>query len=271
MEPGQFDYISRLVYDAAGIVLEHGKEYLVEARLGPLTQQLGLASLGTLVRRLQSEPVNGLHRQVVDAMTTNETYFFRDLHPFETLRTKLLPELIGRRGPQRTLRIWCGACSSGQEPYSIALLLREYFPVLKSWQVQLVATDLSRAMLERARQGFYNQVEMNRGLPALLLVKHFVKLGDQWQVKPELRQSIEFRELNLTQAFPPLPSFDIVFLRNVLIYFDTETKKRVLARLRQVLAPDGCLFLGGAETTLNLDDRFESVTQGKTVFYRLRN
>lgn len=266
-----FDYVRNLVSSQSAIVLERGKEYLVESRLAPLAQKLGLGSVHDLITKLRAEAPNGVHRLVVEAMTTNETSFFRDLHPFETLKKVIVPELLGRRGGQHTLRIWCGACSTGQEPYSLALLLRDSFPQLTHWRVELLATDLNRDVLEKARQGIYTQFEMNRGLPAVLLVKYFTKVKiDQWQLREDVRRMVQFQELNLAQPFPPLPAFDIIFLRNVMIYFDVETKKLILGRIRNVLAPDGYLFLGGAESVLNLDDGYESVSHGKSVCYRLK-
>lgn len=264
------DYVRGLVLDHSAIVLERSKAYLVESRLTPLATRLGFGSLPEFVGKLRREAVNGTHRMVVDAMTTNETYFFRDVHPFEALRTKVLPELVAARARERTLRIWCGACSTGQEPYSLSMLLREHFATLSTWQVSILCTDLSRDVLARAKTGTYTQLEVNRGLPAQLLVKNFVREGDLWRVRDELRGRLQFQELNLAKPFPPLPRFDLVMLRNVLIYFDTETKKGILSRIRRVLAPDGVLFLGAAETTLNLDEAFESVSVGRTVCYRLK-
>ncbi len=193
------------------------------------------------------------------------------MHPFEALRTKVLPELIAARAAQRTLRIWCGACSTGQEPYSLAMLLKEHFPQLGSWQVSILCTDLSRDVLAKAKSGAYTQLEVNRGLPAAMLVKHFARQGEVWQIRDELRTRLQFQELNLARPFPNLPRFDLVMLRNVLIYFDVETKRGILARIRRVLAPDAFFFLGAAETTLNIDDAFESVPVGRTVCYRLKN
>jgi chemotaxis protein methyltransferase CheR len=192
------------------------------------------------------------------------------VHPFEALRTKVLPDLIAARAAQRTLRIWCGACSTGQEPYSLSMLLREKFPELATWKVSILCTDLSGDVLARAKAGSYSQLEVNRGLPALMLVKYFTRQGDAWEIKEEVRRPLEFKELNLAKAFPVLPRFDLVMLRNVLIYFDVETKKAILGRIRRVMAPDAFFFLGAAETTLNLDDAFISVPVGKTVCYRLR-
>lgn len=203
-------------------------------------------------------------------MTTNETSFFRDLHPFETLRTTVLPDVIARRASERRLHLWSAACSSGQEPYTIALVLREHFPALAGWTVRLVATDLSREILARARAGRYSQLEVNRGLPAPLLTKHFTREGMEWQLKDEVRRMVEFRELNLLEAWSGLADLDIVFIRNVLIYFDQDIKRGILGRVHRALRPGGYLFLGGAETTLNLDDRFERLHIGKTPCYRRR-
>jgi chemotaxis protein methyltransferase CheR len=264
------DYVCALVMDQSAIVLDRTKAYLIESRLTPLATKLGFASLPEFVGKLRREGVNGTHRLVVDAMTTNETYFFRDVHPFEALRTNVLPELIAARAASRTLRIWCGACSTGQEPYSIAMLLKERFPVLSTWQVSILCTDLSRDVLAKARSGAYTQLEVNRGLPAALLVKYFSRQGDLWHIRDELRARLQFQELNLARPFPVLPRFDLVMLRNVLIYFDVETKRSIFARIRRVLAPDGVMFLGAAETPLNIDDAFESVGVGKTVCYRIK-
>jgi len=180
-----------------------------------------------------------------------------------------LPELIKRRAKLRQLNIWCAAASSGQEPYTILMLLRENFPELFTWKLNFIATDISQEMLERCREGCYSQLEVNRGMPAPLLVKYFQKVGNEWQIKEELRRMIELRQMNLAQAWPILQAMDIIFMRNVLIYFDIETKKAILARVRKTLKPDGYLFLGGAETTLNLDDSFKRVQSDKTAYYQI--
>jgi len=182
------DNVRALVLDQAAIVLERNKAYLVESRLTPLATKLGFASLPEFVAQLRREPTTGSHRLVVDAMTTNETYFFRDVHPFDALRTKVLPELIAARAATRTLRIWCGACATGQEPYSIAMLLKERFPLLASWNVSILCTDLSRDVLAKARSGAYTQLEVNRGLPAAMLIKHFVRKGDLWHIREDVRR-----------------------------------------------------------------------------------
>jgi chemotaxis protein methyltransferase CheR len=195
-------------------------------------------------------------------MTTNETSFFRDHHLFDALRRSILPDLIQKREGERKLDIWCAASSSGQEPYTIAMVLREYFPELCEWTVGLVATDISTEMLNRARTGRFDQLEVNRGLPAPMLVKYFLQHGSEWQLKDEVRQMVEFRPLNLVKAWPGMPPVDLVFLRNVMLYFDVESRRQILGRIRQLLQPDGYLFLGATETTLNTDDAFERVAVG---------
>lgn len=269
IKSADFDYLSNLVRERSAIVLETGKEYLVEARLTPLARREGFDSLETFIAHLRTNRYNNTHRKVVDAMTTNETTFFRDIHPFEMLKTVILPSLIEKRQATRSLTIWSAACSSGQEPYSIAMLIRENFPVLKSWDVRILATDLSHEMLERTRAGRYNQLEINRGLPATLLVKYFERQGLEWQIKPELRAMLEVRELNLAEPWTQVPPIDVIFIRNVMIYFDVEMKKLIFRKLRQVLRPGGYLFLGGAETTLNLDSAFTRVNSDKAICYQV--
>lgn len=267
---GDFEYITRLIRERSGIVLGSEKRYLVESRLAPVMQRHDWASLREFVRQLRTQPFGSLHRQVVEAMTTNETSFFRDRHPFELLRQKILPLLIERRANVRQLHVWSAACSSGQEPYTIAMLLREHFPELATWSVQLLGTDLDTAILTRAREGRYSQLEVNRGLPASLLVKYFEKTGSNWQIKESVRDMVRIEQLNLTSAWPPMPTWDIVFMRNVLIYFGIENKKLILKRVRQSLKADGYLFLGGAETTMNIDEEFERAPLAKAGCYRLR-
>jgi chemotaxis protein methyltransferase CheR len=267
---GEFEFIRKLVRDRSAIVLEPGKEYLAESRLMPVARQEGCASLQDLVDRIRADRSGGLERKVIEAMTTNETTFFRDVHPFEALRKRVLPDVLAARAGERALNIWCGASSSGQEPYSIAMVLRESQAALAGWAVRVFASDLSREMLERTREGRYSQLEVNRGLPAPMLVKWFEKQGTVWQVKPELRAMLELHEMNLAANWPAFPPLDIVFMRNVLIYFDIATKQLILGKVRRLLRPDGWLFLGGAETTLNLDDGFERVMIDKATGYRLR-
>jgi len=261
-------YLCDFVYRRSAIVLGVDKEYLVEARLGPLARAEGFVSIDALIRQLRVPTPNVLHTKVIETMTTHETTFLRDLHPFEAFRTTMIPALREARAATKSISILCAACSTGQEPYSVAMLLREHFVDLKAWSVKIIATDLSKAVLDRARSGLFHQVEINRGLPAAFLVKYFERTGADWQLRPEIRNLVEFRQMNLIEPWPSLPRVDVFFLRNVLIYFDVPTKQQILARARQVLAPDGYLFLGAAETTLNIDDAFERTQVGKGVFYR---
>lgn len=265
-----FAFIANLVHQRCALVLEPGKEYLVRSRLLPLAQKCGFSGINQLVAELRRSD-RALTTEVVEAMVTTETSFFRDIHPFETLKTTILPALINARSAERRLNIWFAASSSGQEPYSVALILREWFPELNSWQLNLWATDISHAMLARCRSGQYSQVEVNRGIPAPLLLKWFRREGEHWQIDDRLRSMVSFRSLNLAQDWPAMPAWDLVFLRNVMIYFDNETKKSILARIRQVMSNDGYLLLGGAETTLNLDDSYYRLEALKTGFYRMKS
>lgn len=270
MTPYEFNYIRALVQDQAALILEAGKEYLVEFRLHPLARRQGFQTLARMIDHLRSEAVGDLHRQVVEAMTTNETSFFRDARVFEMLKDTILPLLVARRTAEQSLNIWCAACSGGQEPYSLAMLLREHFPALNGWKVTLMASDLSREMLAQARAGRYSQLEVNRGLPATHLVKYFRQRGSVWEIRTDIRQMVEFREMNLIDPWPALPRMDVVLIRNVLIYFDLDAKRRVLDRVRRVLDPNGYVILGGAETAANLHDSFECASFGGTSCFRPR-
>lgn len=269
MTPADFEFVCRLVRDGSAIVLDAGKEYLVESRLLPIARELRLDSVGAFIGRLRTGPDHGLYTRVIEAMVTTETTFFRDHHPFETLRTTVLPELIRRRAADRQLDVWFAASSTGQEPYSFALLVREHFPQLTGWRLNLTATDLSGEVLSRARAGRYSQIEVNRGLPATVLVKYFRQTGAVWELTADVRRAVEFREMNLARPWPPMPRLDLVFLRNVMIYFDVDTKKAILGRVARLLRPDGYLLLGGAETTMNLDDSFRRAAELKGGFYQL--
>lgn len=265
-----FAYISELAKNQAAIVLEPGKEYLVETRLGPLAQQEGFNSLEDFIGHLKtSSKVNGAHSKVIDALTTNETLFFRDYHPFEALRRQIMPSLLEQRANVRRLNIWSAACSTGQEPYSLMMLLLEHFPQLANWSISIMATDLSPTVLKRAEQGEYSQFEVNRGLPASYLIKYFTQREQKWRINDQVKQFIKFRQMNLINPWPVMPAFDLVFIRNVMIYFDVETKRTILRKIRACLLPHGNLILGTAETTTNLDPGFQPVTCGKAVVYRL--
>lgn len=264
----EFAFISGLVRRDASIVLETGKEYLVEARLLPLARKAGISTVSEYVNRAQHRPEPEIHRQIVDALTTNETSFFRDGEPFTALSAQVLPDLLPARSAGRTLKIWSAACSSGQEPYSLAMVLQDALPA--GWSFDILATDISNEMLAKAEAGTYTQLEVNRGLPAPLLVRHFERVGAHWKVSAALRNTVTLKRLNLAAPLPPMGPFDVIFIRNVLIYFDVETKRSVLQQVSNLLRPDGWLFLGSAETTIGIDDRFERVVAGRTSAYRLR-
>jgi len=265
-----FRAVSEFIHREAAIVLDAGKEYLVEARLLPLVSTEGFNSLSALVSNLRAPGQVILRKKVVDALTTNETSFFRDVLPFNALEKSILPSLIEARRTQRKLTIWSAACSTGQEPYSIAMMIREKFPQLGTWDVKIFASDISPTVLDKARAGSYTQSEVNRGLPAPYLVKYFERSGMQWNVKSILKQMIVFQELNLIGSIAAIPKCDIVFIRNVLIYFDIPTKRMILEKMKRLMQPDAVLVLGTAETTLNIDDGFERKEVDRTHVYGLR-
>lgn len=265
----ELDYVRTLAREKAAIVIEAAKDYLIESRLEPVAKREGFASTEEFIRSMRENrgPVR-LHDAAIDALTTNETLFFRDHHPFDALRQVILPELAAARAKYRKLRIWSAACSTGQEPYSIAMLLADKFPDLANWDLRIVATDLSDTVLATARAGMFSKFEINRGLPAPMLVKFFQQSGNHFVIRDDLRRQIEFRKLNLAEDWPILPQFDLIFLRNVMIYFDLKTKREILARMRRLLAPDGYLALGSSETPLTITPDLKSIPVGRTVFYR---
>ncbi len=265
----EFNYIRQLVNNHSAIALDESKEYLVEMRLAAVIRKLGIASLSELVLKLQSGTDDKLRLLVGEAMTTNETSFFRDIHPFETLKNDVLPDLFKRRQAERTLSIWCAASSSGQEPYSIAMILRDHFPEILGWKLNFLATDISEHVLTQAREGRYNQLEVNRGLSTSHLTNHFQADGRQWVVNSQLRKMIRFESMNLNERWLPMPLLDLVFIRNVLIYFGVDTRKKILERIGGMMRPDGYLFVGASETPLNLVSNFEKFPVGKTVCYRM--
>ncbi len=270
MQAADFDYIARLIKDEAGITLERGKEYLVTSRLDPVAKSLGYPDIAALVLYLRNSGDEQQRRQLVESLTTHETSFFRDREPFEALRSKIIPDLIEKQKDKRELAIWCGAASSGQEPYSLCMLIREEFPQLKNWKIDFVATDISRQILDRCETGVYSQMEVNRGLPVKLLVKYFDQKGSEWIVKPELRSMVSFKELNLLRSFAILPRCDLVLLRNVLIYFDVPTKREILEKVARTLKPHGVMLLGTAESTLSITDRFERMPLDRANCYTVR-
>jgi chemotaxis protein methyltransferase CheR len=262
-----FDWVRQVVHRESAIVLAPGKEYLVEARLLPIARQMGLADVGQLVDSVRTRPNPEDTRRIVEALTTNETSWFRDGDPFTTLATTVLPSVLNARGPNERLQIWSAACSSGQEPYTIAMLLEDAMPNAAG-RVSITATDLSREMVERTRAGRFSQLEVNRGLPAPMLVRHFSRAGSEWEVNATLRRMVTASECNLAAPLPRMGPFDVVYLRNVLIYFDLPTKQAILRRVRALMKPDGWLFLGAAETTLGVDDSWERVVLGRSSAYR---
>ncbi len=272
IRPDNFSYFALLLKQHSAIVLSANKSYLVNMRLLPLARRAKLESVDALIDRLRVSSDGRLLQDVIDAMTTNETSFFRDSAPFESLRDAVLPELVGHRSAVRTLNVWSAGCASGQEPYTIAMLWRERFPELsKTWRFRLLATDISLAMLERAEAGRYSKFEVNRGLPAEYLQRYFHKDGEHWVVNQELKAMVEFRALNLNEAWPPLPAMDVIFLRNVLVYFDISTRKRILGQIRSVLRTGGYLFLGGSETTVLLDEAYQRVASPTGSYFRLKD
>jgi len=265
----EFAYVRDLARRTAAIVIDPGKEYFIESRLAPLVASQGCKTLSELIALIQKNPAaSAIHAKTIDALTTNETFFFRDFQPFEAMRKSIIPRLIEQRSALRKLTIWSAACSTGQEPYTLAMILRENFPELAQWNVSILATDLSSTVLAQARAGSYNQFEVNRGLPAPLLIKYFTQTGDRWIVKDELKKNIEFRAMNLVEPWPIMPAFDIILIRNVMIYFDVPTKQTILKRIRGCLQPHGSLFLGTDETTLYLDPAFAGVSYGNTSVYQ---
>jgi chemotaxis protein methyltransferase CheR len=265
-----FSYITSLVREEAAIVLESGKEYLVESRLGVLAKTEGLEGLVPLIQQLRLNTNQVLKKKVVEAMTTNETSFFRDIDPFEALKNDILPPLIENRAASKRLNIWCGAASTGQEPYTIAMVLHEHFPQLKTWNIRFDATDINKQVLDRAQQGIYSQLEVNRGLPVTFLVKYFKKEDTTFRISNDLTKLISFKEMNLVKPWPHMPTYDVIFLRNVLIYFDVETKKQILSNIKKILAPDGFLFLGSAETTIGLDQQFKRIACQRGSCYQVQ-
>ncbi|MEP2828790.1 protein-glutamate O-methyltransferase [Parvibaculum sp.] len=264
----EFDYLKQVLYDRAGLVVTPEKGYLIESRLGPLARRSGIESVGSFIGEIRRTRNEVLLKQIIDAMTTNETLFFRDAWPFERLSKSLMPDVMEKAKTSRRIRIWSAACSSGQEPYSLAMTLAEMGPALNGWQVEIVATDISDGMLARAEAGRYSLFEVSRGLPDYMLRKYFVPESDGWRVKDELRQMIDFRNYNLLDDpyTSGMGSFDVIFCRNVLIYFDEATRKRVFTGLSKVMRPWGYLCLGGAETVVGISDAFRVLTGERGLF-----
>ncbi len=255
MTPPDYEYLRKILKERSGLDLSADKQYLVESRLVPLARKAGFPGIPELVAKMRSG-AEQLISGVVEAMTTNETFFFRDKIPFDHLRDTILPALMQTRASRKLVRIWSAASSTGQEPYSIAMCLKEKAEQLAGWRFEIVATDLSQEVLEKSKAGIYSQFEVQRGLPIQLLVKYFAQTGELWQINAEIRGMVQHRQFNLLQDFSQLGKFDVVFCRNVLIYFDQETKTNVFERISGVMEPDGMLMLGAAESVVGITDAF---------------
>jgi chemotaxis protein methyltransferase CheR len=261
-----FEFLCRVLKERSGLVLTRDKIYLLESRLLPVARKRNMKSLDELTARLRGRPEAQLVRDVVEAMTTNESFFFRDIKPFDQFRDFILPQLLKMRAARKSIRIWSAGCSSGQEPYSLAMILSEEKAKLQGWQIDVVATDLSTEILEKAQAGTYSQFEVQRGLPIQLLVKYFKQQDDRWHIDPAIRSMVKYRHLNLLEDITSMGQFDVVFCRNVLIYFDQPTKTQVLERVARLVPPDGFLYLGGAETVIGITDKFQSLAEQRGIY-----
>jgi chemotaxis protein methyltransferase CheR len=262
-----YDWVRSVVSADAAIVVDAGKDYLIESRLLPLARAAGAADVTSYIDRMRATPTRQIRQALVEALTTNETSWFRDVAPFTMFETSILAQLKIARSSERRLRIWSAACSSGQEPYGLAMILRESL-VREGWKAEIVATDIDETILAKARSGTYSQLEMNRGLPVARLTQHFGRHGAGWQINPEVQSLVSFSRINLAEGRAPFGLFDVVFLRNVLIYFTVETRREILKRVRRVIRPDGYLILGSSETLLGADAPWERVVTGSSTYYR---
>ena len=265
MTPPDYEYLRKLLKDHSGLDLSADKQYLIESRLLPLSRKAGLSGISELVQKMKGGST-AIIAQVVEAMTTNETFFFRDKVPFDHFRDSIMPEILKARASRKSLRIWCAAGSTGQEPYSLAMCLKEMGAALAGWRVEILATDLSQEVIEKSKAGIYSQFEVQRGLPIQMLVKYFKQNGELWQINADVRAMIQHRQLNLLHDFSQLGVFDVIFCRNVLIYFDQETKIKIFDRLAKVVEPDGFLVLGAAETVVGLTDAFKPYPERRGLY-----
>jgi len=269
MKLTDFDIYSNLLKEQSGLVINEDKVYLLESRLNPVAKKWGYSSLETMTIALQGVPDKTLVTDIVEAMTTNETSFFRDTRPFDMFRDHLLTHMKDARSSKKKLRIWCAAASSGQEPYTISMILKEAAAQFPGWSFEIVATDISNDILEQAREGIYTQFEVQRGLPIQLLMKYFTQLDDQkWQINEDIRKMVNYKYFNLLDSMGSLGTFDIIFCRNVLIYFDEATKGKVLDDMAKHIEPDGFLMLGGAETVMGITESFIAVPEKRGVYAR---
>ena len=266
--PQAFEALCDFLHRSSGLVMESSKQYLVESRIMPIVRRERLSGLDELVLILQRKQSPSLAKDVIEAMTINETYFFRDKSPFDQFRNTLLPALIASRQKERKLRIWSAAASTGQEAYSLAMILEESAAKIAGWNVEIIGTDLSEQVLEKARKGIYSQFEVQRGLPTAMLLRHFTQMGESWQISEALRKKVTFRQLNLLSDFSSLGRFDMIFCRNVLIYFDTSRKAEILGRMSRSLAPDGFLGLGASESLIGIKTDFAPHADQRGIFVR---
>ncbi|MFT5439169.1 MAG: chemotaxis protein methyltransferase CheR [Alphaproteobacteria bacterium] len=268
VKPGDFEFLAGFLKKESGLVLSMDKTYLVESRLVPVARRHGIGGLDDLISAIRGGRDQSLNKEVIEAMTTNESFFFRDLSPFESLKNSVLPIIAEarRKAGASKIRIWSAACSSGQEPYTIAMVLRENPQITQGLPVEILATDLSTEILTKAKEGVYTQFEAQRGMPIHLLMKYFTQVGEHWQINDEIRRMVEFRQANLLQSLAGFGKFDIVFCRNVLIYFDAESKTDILSRMGAQMAGDAYLYLGGAETVIGISDAFKTI-QGQRGVY----
>jgi chemotaxis protein methyltransferase CheR len=263
--PPDYEYLRKTLKERSGLDLSADKQYLIESRLLPLSRKAGLAGISELVQKMKGGSTV-ITAQVVEAMTTNETFFFRDKVPFDHFRDSIIPEILRVRAARKSVRIWCAAGSTGQEPYSLAMCLKEMGAALSGWRVEILATDLSQEVLEKSRAGIYSQFEVQRGLPIQMLVKYFKQTGELWQINADIRAMVQHRQLNLLHDFSQLGVFDVIFCRNVLIYFDQDTKINIFNRLAKTTEPDGFLVLGAAETVVGLTDVFKPYPERRGLY-----
>jgi chemotaxis protein methyltransferase CheR len=268
MTPGEFEFLKKFLKERSGLVLSNDKQYLVESRLLPIARSSKLETLSAVIGVLQKGTNKALETDVIEAMTTNESFFFRDKTPFDHFNETMLPGLLERRAKTRQIKIWCAAASTGQEPYSLGICLKEAQSKVAGWRMRILGTDLSNEVLDKAKAGLYSQFEVQRGLPIQMLLKYFDQKGDMWQINAALRAMVEWKKLNLLDSFSHLGEFDIVFCRNVLIYFDQQTKSEILSRIAKSLPEDGYLVLGAAETVVGLTDAFKPVPGKRGLFQR---
>jgi chemotaxis protein methyltransferase CheR len=263
--PPDYEYLRKFLKDSSGLDLSTDKQYLIESRLLPIARKAGLSGITELVQKMKGGSA-GIAPQVVEAMTTNETFFFRDKIPFDHFRDAIMPEVLQARASRRSIRIWCAAGSTGQEPYSLAMCLKEMSAALAGWRFEILATDLSLEVLEKSKAGLYSQFEVQRGLPIQMLVKYFKQTGEFWQINADIRAMVQHRQLNLLHDFSQLGVFDVIFCRNVLIYFDQDTKVNIFRRLAKATEADGFLALGAAETVVGLTDVFKPFPERRGLY-----